>query len=143
MPTCVGRRHISCLSVDPWPTHPFNHHPKTTPHDTTRSKVELYEKVQSCGNVLPRLYLLVTVAGVYIKSLEAPARDILKDLVEMAKGVQHPMRGLFLRNYLSQVRGCWWCMDVMRIESSRPQHNSIPFPTHIPLIIHSFISAIR
>lgn len=65
--------------------------------------VELYEKVQSCGNVLPRLYLLITVAGVYIKSLEAPARDILKDLVEMSKGVQHPMRGLFLRNYLSQV----------------------------------------
>lgn len=78
--------------------------------------VELYEKVQSCGNVLPRLYLLVTVAGVYIKSMEAPARDILKDLVEMSKGVQHPMRGLFLRNYLSQVRlsgecvfvGCAW-----------------------------------
>jgi vacuolar protein sorting-associated protein 35 len=69
--------------------------------------VELYEKVQSCGNVLPRLYLLVTVAGVYIKSMEAPARDILKDLVEMSKGVQHPMRGLFLRNYLSQVP--WTC----------------------------------
>jgi len=66
--------------------------------------VELYERVQSCGNVLPRLYLLVTVAGVYIKSMEAPARDILKDLVEMSKGVQHPTRGLFLRNYLSQVR---------------------------------------
>ncbi len=65
--------------------------------------VDLYEKVQSCGNVLPRLYLLITVAGVYIKSLEAPARDILKDLVEMSKGVQHPTRGLFLRNYLSQV----------------------------------------
>jgi vacuolar protein sorting-associated protein 35 len=40
---------------------------------------------------------------VYIKSREAPAKDILKDLVEMAKGVQHPMRGLFLRNYLSHV----------------------------------------
>jgi vacuolar protein sorting-associated protein 35 len=66
--------------------------------------VDLYEKVQSCGNVLPRLYLLVTIAGVYIKSLEAPAKDILKDLVEMSKGVQHPMRGLFLRNYLTQVR---------------------------------------
>lgn len=65
--------------------------------------VELYERVQSCGNVLPRLYLLITVAGIYIKSLEAPARDLLKDLIEMCKGVQHPMRGLFLRNYLSQV----------------------------------------
>jgi len=64
---------------------------------------ELYEQVQSCGMVLPRLYLLITVGSVYIQSRQAPAKDILKDLVEMAKGVQHPMRGLFLRNYLSHV----------------------------------------
>jgi vacuolar protein sorting-associated protein 35 len=63
--------------------------------------VDLYQMVQSCGNVLPRMYLLVTVGSVYIKSREAAAKDILKDLVEMTKGVQHPMRGLFLRNYLS------------------------------------------
>jgi len=65
--------------------------------------VQLYERVQHSGNVLPRLYLLITVGGVYIKSKELPAKDILQDLVEMAKGVQHPMRGLFLRNYLSQM----------------------------------------
>ena len=64
---------------------------------------ELYEQVQSCGMVLPRLYLLITVGSVYIKSRQAPAKDILKDLVEMSKGVQHPMRGLFLRNYLSHI----------------------------------------
>jgi len=64
---------------------------------------ELYEQVQSCGMVLPRLYLLITVGAAYIKSKQAPAKDILKDLVEMAKGVQHPMRGLFLRNYLAHV----------------------------------------
>uniref|UniRef100_A0A2K5C2H0 Vacuolar protein sorting-associated protein 35 n=1 Tax=Aotus nancymaae TaxID=37293 RepID=A0A2K5C2H0_AOTNA len=29
-------------------------------------------------------------------------KDILKDLVEMCCGVQHPLRGLFLRNYLLQ-----------------------------------------
>ena len=40
-----------------------------------------------------RRYLLCVVGSVYIKSREAPAKDILKDLVEMAKGVQHPMRG--------------------------------------------------
>ncbi|CAI5710611.1 unnamed protein product [Peronospora destructor] len=61
----------------------------------------LYERVQSSGNVLPRLYLLVTVGAIYIKSREAPARDVLTDLVEMTKGVQHPLRGLFLRHYLS------------------------------------------
>lgn len=48
-------------------------------------------------------YLLCTVGSVYIKSKEAPAKDVLKDLVEMCRGIQHPVRGLFLRSYLSQV----------------------------------------
>ncbi|KAL0350277.1 UNVERIFIED_CONTAM: Vacuolar protein sorting-associated protein 35A [Sesamum radiatum] len=67
------------------------------------SIVELYELVQHAGNILPRLYLLCTVGSVYIKSKEAPANDVLKDLVEMCRGIQHPLRGLFLRSYLSQV----------------------------------------
>ncbi|KAK3037153.1 hypothetical protein RJ639_031040 [Escallonia herrerae] len=67
------------------------------------STIELYELVQHAGNILPRLYLLCTVGSVYIKSKEAPAKDVLKDLVEMCRGIQHPVRGLFLRSYLSQV----------------------------------------
>ncbi|THG19351.1 hypothetical protein TEA_026325 [Camellia sinensis var. sinensis] len=50
------------------------------------------------------LYLLCTVGFVCIKSKEAPAKDVLKDLVEMCRGIQHPVRGLFLRSYLSQIR---------------------------------------
>ncbi|KAK6131305.1 hypothetical protein DH2020_034955 [Rehmannia glutinosa] len=53
--------------------------------------------------VLCRKYLLCTVGSVYIKSKEAPAKDVLKDLVEMCRAVQHPIRGLFLRSYLAQV----------------------------------------
>ena len=49
-------------------------------------------------------YLLCTVGSCFIRSKEAHAKDILKDLVEMCKGVQHPTRGLFLRSYLCQVR---------------------------------------
>ena len=64
---------------------------------------DLYEEVQYCSSVLPRCYLLCCVGGVYIASLESPAKEILKDLTEMVKGVQHPMRGLFLRSYLSHV----------------------------------------
>lgn len=64
---------------------------------------ELYELVQYAGNILPRLYLLITVGSVYIKSKEASAKDVLRDLVEMCRGVQHPTRGLFLRNYLSEM----------------------------------------
>ena len=68
-----------------------------------RSVVELYENVQHCGNIIPRLYLLITVAAVYIKSKRANPNSILIDLGELCRGVQHPMRGLFLRNYLSQI----------------------------------------
>ena len=39
---------------------------------------------------------------VYIKTKEYSRKVILRDLVEMCRGVQHPLRGLFLRNYLLQ-----------------------------------------
>lgn len=32
---------------------------------------------------------------------EAPIKEIMKDMMEMTRGVQHPTRGLFLRHYLS------------------------------------------
>ncbi|XP_041375547.1 vacuolar protein sorting-associated protein 35-like isoform X2 [Gigantopelta aegis] len=67
-----------------------------------RKVADLYELVQYAGNIVPRLYLLITVGVVYIKSNELSRKDILKDLVEMCRGVQHPLRGLFLRNYLLQ-----------------------------------------
>ena len=62
----------------------------------------MYELVQYAGNIVPRLYLLITVGTVYIKTNEYSRKDILRDLVEMCRGVQHPLRGLFLRNYLLQ-----------------------------------------
>ena len=68
-----------------------------------RSAMELYELVQHAGNVLPRLYLLVCVGCVYVESREGKAKDVLRDLVEMAKGCQHPVHGLFLRAYLAQT----------------------------------------
>lgn len=68
-----------------------------------RKVADLYEVVQNAGNIVPRLYLLITVGIVYIKSNPSLKRSILKDLVEMCRGVQHPLRGLFLRNYLLQL----------------------------------------
>ncbi|XP_027331215.1 vacuolar protein sorting-associated protein 35B-like isoform X4 [Abrus precatorius] len=67
------------------------------------SIVDLYELVQHAGNILPRLYLLCTVGSVYLRCKDAPVREVLKDLVEMCRGIQNPIRGLFLRSYLSQV----------------------------------------
>ncbi|KAF4673140.1 Vacuolar protein sorting-associated protein 35 [Perkinsus chesapeaki] len=73
--------------------------------DTQRHGMKLsalYESVQHAGNIIPRLYLLITVGAGFIQSKEAPAKEILTDLTELCKGVQHPIRGLFLRYYLSQ-----------------------------------------
>jgi len=67
-----------------------------------RKVADLYELVQYAGNIVPRMYLLITVGLVFIKTQEYSRRDILRDLVEMCRGVQHPLRGLFLRNYLLQ-----------------------------------------
>nr|VZI02216.1 unnamed protein product [Spirometra erinaceieuropaei] len=70
-----------------------------------RSLPHLYETVQYVASIVPRLYLLITIGVVQIKSKELPCREVLHDLVEMCRGVQHPMRGLFLRNYLlSSIR---------------------------------------
>lgn len=70
--------------------------------ESGRASHDLYEVVQYAGNIVPRLYLLITIGHVYIQGNELPRREVLRDLVEMCRGVQHPLRGLFLRNYLLQ-----------------------------------------
>ena len=64
---------------------------------------DVYELVQYAGNILPRLYLMITVGSVYLGVEGAPKRELLRDMMEMCRGVQHPTRGLFLRHYLSGV----------------------------------------
>uniref|UniRef100_A0A0N5C365 Vacuolar protein sorting-associated protein 35 n=1 Tax=Strongyloides papillosus TaxID=174720 RepID=A0A0N5C365_STREA len=63
---------------------------------------ELYELVQYAGNIIPRLYLLITVGTVFLNCGHVSKKQLLYDLVEMCRGVQQPLRGLFLRNYLLQ-----------------------------------------
>lgn len=54
------------------------------------------------GNIIPRLYLMITVGTVYMAIPDAPVKEVMKDMLEMCRGVQHPLRGLFLRYYLMQ-----------------------------------------
>ncbi|KAG9079780.1 Vacuolar protein sorting-associated protein 35 [Ceratobasidium sp. 370] len=87
---------------------------------------DLYELVQYAGNIVPRLYLMITVGSVYMSIPDAPVKEIMKDMMEMSRGVQHPTRGLFLRHYLSgQTR------DHLPIGDSQTQagnlHDSIAF----------------
>ncbi|CEP16622.1 hypothetical protein [Parasitella parasitica] len=64
---------------------------------------DLYELVQYAGNIVPRLYLMITVGAAYMSMPDAPVREIMRDMMEMTRGVQHPIRGLFLRYYLSSM----------------------------------------
>ena len=57
-----------------------------------RKMADLYELVQYAGNIIPRLYLLIIVGLIYMKTTPGCRRDILRDLVEMCRGVQHPLR---------------------------------------------------
>jgi vacuolar protein sorting-associated protein 35 len=77
------------LSVHLRENHPVNH------------LADLYELVQYAGNIVPRLYLMITVGTAYMAIEDAPVKELMKDMMDMSRGVQHPIRGLFLRYYLS------------------------------------------
>ncbi|KAJ1508410.1 Vacuolar protein sorting-associated protein 35 [Coelomomyces lativittatus] len=63
--------------------------------------VQLYELVQYSAKIVPRLYMMITVGSAYMRTKETPVYFIMRDLLDMSLGVQHPIRGLFLRYYLS------------------------------------------
>ncbi|KAH8674910.1 vacuolar protein sorting-associated protein 35 [Ilyonectria robusta] len=77
------------LSVHLRENHPVNH------------LADLYELVQYAGNIIPRLYLMITVGTAYMSVADAPVKELMKDMMDMSRGVQHPIRGLFLRYYMS------------------------------------------
>lgn len=62
---------------------------------------DLYELVQYAGNIIPRMYLMITVGTAYMSIDDAPVKELMKDMMDMSRGVQHPVRSLFLRYYLS------------------------------------------
>lgn len=62
---------------------------------------DLYELVQYASSIIPRLYLMTTVGSIYLSVDDAPpVAEVMSDMMEMTRGVQHPIRGLFLRHYL-------------------------------------------
>lgn len=62
---------------------------------------DLYELVQYASSIVPRLYLMITVGSIYLSVKDSPPpSEIMSDMMEMTRGVQHPIRGLFLRHYL-------------------------------------------
>lgn len=61
---------------------------------------ELYDCVQYCPRVLPRIYLQIAAGSALIRSGEVGAKWVLNDLIQAVRCEQNPIRGLFLRHYL-------------------------------------------
>jgi Vacuolar protein sorting-associated protein 35 len=79
-----------------------------TPIPTSSSEAEfsvreLYDCVQYCPQVLPRLYLQICAGSALIQSGEVGTKWVMNDLMQATKCVQNPVRGLFLRHYLLQM----------------------------------------
>lgn len=64
---------------------------------------DLYNIVQQCEDIIPRLYLLICVASVFIENSNCEAIDIIFDVFTLIKGVQNPVRGLFCRYFFLQM----------------------------------------
>lgn len=86
---------------------------------------DLYELVQYSGNIVPRLYVMVAVGTTFIQTGNAPTEAIMKDMIEMCRGVQNPMRGLFLRYYLSQRM-----KDLLPISNEHEFNETVGFLTN-------------
>lgn len=95
---------------------------------TTPFLADLYELVQYSGNIVPRLYMMIVIGTTYMSTKGAPGKEIMKDMIEMCRGVQHPIRGLFLRYYLSQ-----------RTKHLLPFLNANDFNDTVEFLISNFI----
>ncbi|EGW33353.1 uncharacterized protein SPAPADRAFT_136278 [Spathaspora passalidarum NRRL Y-27907] len=101
---------------------------KTSEETQTPFLADLYEIVQYSGNIIPRLYLMIVIGTTYMSTKGAPSKELMKDMIEMCHGVQHPIRGLFLRYYLSQ-----------RIKNLLPFSTAADFHDTVEFLIANFI----
>ena len=68
-----------------------------------RRMKDLYDTVQQCENIIPRIFLLISVGSVYIETGQTTATEVIFDLLNIIKGVQNPLRGLFCRYFLLKM----------------------------------------
>ena len=61
---------------------------------------ELYDCTQYCPRVVSRLYIQIAAGSALIRSGEFGAKWVMRDLQQVVRCEQNPVRGLFLRHYL-------------------------------------------
>ena len=68
-----------------------------------REPWDIYESVQQCRYVIPRLYLVIIAGVVYIENTPKKCKEIMDDLLELTKEAQSPLRTIFLRYFLANI----------------------------------------
>eukprot|EP00985_Skeletonema_marinoi_P016004 scaffold8461_cov105-Skeletonema_marinoi.AAC.1 len=97
---CHSMDATSSSSTTGGPTNAMSHIQATASSLSPYTCNQLYETVQYCPRVVPRLYLQICMGSVSIRTGNSKAVDVMKELSDAAKCVQCPVRGLFLRYYL-------------------------------------------
>ena len=72
--------------------------------------------------------MMIVVGTTYMSTDGSPKKELMKEMIEMCRGVQHPIRGLFLRYYLSQ-----------RIKDLLPLSNDNDLNETVEFLISNFI----
>ena len=60
----------------------------------------IYESIQQCQYLIPRLYLMILSGSIYLELRPNDYREILYDLLNAVKCVQNPLRAFWLRYFL-------------------------------------------
>ena len=60
----------------------------------------IYESVQQCQYLIPRLYFMIISGSLYLELRPNDYREILYDLINVVKCVQNPLRAFWVRYFL-------------------------------------------
>ena len=68
-----------------------------------REPWDIYESVQQCRYVIPRLYLTIIAGSVYLEHSPEKCKELIEDLLDIVKQAQSPLRTIFVRYFLTKV----------------------------------------
>lgn len=97
-----------------------------------RKPKRLYEATQQASLLIPRLFLQIVTGVVYIETEPRMCCDIMFDLIQMIKGVQHPIRGFFIRYFLLKT-----IKDVLPDKGNKYESSNISFEDSLSFLFEN------
>ena len=68
-----------------------------------REPWDIYDSVQQCRYVIPRLYLLILSGAIYIENSPELNEELSNELLDQVKEAQSPLRAMFVRYFLAKI----------------------------------------